>query len=106
MNKMKLFGKTYKELAIIGAIILVFIQYTPTVYVGATKIFGWGVKYNEINAAISTHAGQIQNHTGRIDGIERDLKSWRAVWCIAELSKKTAIPQAVQNSCQDWIRNP
>lgn len=107
MNRLKFFGKTYRELAIIGAIILVFVQFTPTVYNGATEIFGWGIKYNEINASINAHNGQISTNSKRIDTIERDVKGWRAVWCIAELSnKKSSIPQAVQNACQEWIKNP
>lgn len=108
MDKNKIFGRTYKELAIIGAIITIFINYTPTAYRGAKEVFGWGIKYNEINAAISTHADLISKNSIRIDGVERDVRSWRAIWCIAELSNKAnkSIPQAVQNACQDWIRNP
>lgn len=106
MNKMKFFGKTYKDLAIIGAIVVVFYQFIPTLYGGAATVFGWGLKYNELNGTLQAQTLKNLEQDTKISAVEKNVSSWRAVWCIAELSKKEKPVQAVHNACQEWIRNP
>lgn len=102
----KFLGKSYKDLTIIGAIVVTIITFAPTAYNGFATVFGWGVQFNEANGLLAAQVKKNIEQDNEIDTVKKSVNSWRAVWCISELSKKQKPPQAVNNACQEWIRNP
>jgi hypothetical protein len=100
---MNFFTKDKAKFTVVTLVAFGLYQIIPPTFNAAKTVFNWGIQYNSVQAAITDHSLKIKSNSTRIDNAEKEIRSWRAVWCISELSKKQIIP-AVANACEDWIR--